>query len=746
MLPLAVVVFTALRQASPADAPAGRDIAWRNIGPGGGGWIESIACDPLREGVLHVGCDVGGYYRSDDGGLTYSIQNDGLRDYFIECIAVSPGEPRVILLGAEGGIYKSTDDGHTWRWMRQGFPPPQRYSFSAPIASLAFDPSHPGTVFAGIGRPRWGSGGKGEVYRSTDSGETWHLCAGKLPDDAIVSDIEFAGPGRSSVIVATTRGIYRSSDGGSSWEKAEGLPHDDVEELAVAPSQPSIVYATPKTTARDGQPWNGGVLRSDDGGRTWQLRASDLPTRVGKSTEPSQMTSSMEQIVVDPTDPDVVYVGDTAWVTAGVYKTTDGGLAWHRSAYRDHDYDSFTDYGWITQWGPSVTCLTVSPTNPNRLYFGTGGQIYTTGDAGRTWEQRYCRTFPDARFTGTGLEVTCLFDACFDPHQAGRMYLCYYDIGLLITEDNGATFRRAFRGMKYDGNCFAVVPDPEDRDVVWATTGEWADNHGDVCRSRDRGATWEVVGKPETGLPDGQTKVLRLDPNSPEGSRHLYVTSSGHGVYRSLDGGDSWQSINGDLPPEAAAQVRGLVLDPRDARHIRVALGGSPSKGAGIYETSDGGTSWRKANRREEFADIQDFQSNPRDFETLYVCQREFYDRAAEPPVTRPGGLFRSTDGGVTWAQVFDYHFASCLTVNPRDPKVLYLGTTDHPYHDDSVAAGLFRSADGGATWRAENEGLTSRSISCIAVSPGEGADRLIVGTGGNGAFLGRDGGLAGGN
>ncbi len=104
-----------------------------------------------------------------------------------------------------------------------------------------------------------------------------------------------------------------------------------------------------------------------------------------------------------------------------------------------------------------------------------------------------------------------------DPHQAGRVYFCYFDLGLLISEDNGASFRRSGKGMKHDGNCFTVVPDPADPNLLWAATGQWGSNEGDVCRSRDRGQTWEVVGRPETGLPDGQTKVLPLDPEEPAG-------------------------------------------------------------------------------------------------------------------------------------------------------------------------------------------------------------------------------------
>jgi photosystem II stability/assembly factor-like uncharacterized protein len=533
--------------------------------------------------------------------------------------------------------------------------------------------------------------------------------------------------------------MYRSADGGDTWQKVPGLPHDCVQEIALAPSDPRVCYATLRTTARDAEPWNGGVVRSADGGLTWELRSGGLPTRVGRSDQPHQMTSTCKEIMVAPDDPDRVFVGDTAWVSAGVYRTTDGGVHWERCAYRTEKESSYADYGWITQWGASVECLTISPVDPKRLYFGTSGQIFATEDAGATWTQRYCRMEPDGRFGGTGLEVTCSNDVVFDPHQTERLYFCYFDIGLLVTEDAGRTFRRSVTGMRYSGNCFTVVPDPQDADVVWATTGEWGANHGDVCRSTDRGNSWLVVGKPETGLPDGQTKVLRLDPGSPRGSRHLYVTCAGHGVYRSLDHGDTWECLNGDLPPDAAGRVRGLLIDPQDSRRLRIAIGGSPAQGAGVYERADAGGAWRKINRDTEFGDIQDFDCGE-SFDTLYVCQRELYDREVEPPVFRAGGLYRSQDGGATWRQLLAFRFPHRLTVSPLDPRALYLGTTDHPYHDDSIAAGLLKSLDDGETWQSENLGLSSLQISSISVHPrADGRADLAVGTGGNGVFLGLD-------
>lgn len=711
------------------------EITWRNVGPGGGGWIQSLACDPRDPETLYLGCDVGGFYLSRDAGRTWTIRNNGLTDYFVECIAVHPRDSLIILLGCEGGVFKSTDQGLTWQEKRQGFPEPQRYSFSAPIGALCFDPTRPDVVYAGIGRPRWGKDGAGAIYRSDDCGETWRLLTapGVLPEKTIVSDLEVA-PDGSYVVAATDHGLYRSGDGGATWTKAAGLPDQPIPELAIAPTNPRVVYCTVRTTARDAEPWNGGVWRSDDGGATWTRRSDGLATRVGKASEAAPMTSNYKEIVVDPRDENTVYAGDWAWVSAGVYKTTDGGQSWHRAS-RHVDPAKNMAYGWIKQWGPSVECLAVCPTKPERVIFGTSGHVFLTDNGGESWEQRYCRELPDGRFQGNGLEVTCFNDCIPDALVPGRLFFCYFDIGLLISEDGGATFRTASQGMKDSGNCFVVARDPSDVHKLWAATGQWGWNEGYVCRSVDDGRTWTVVGSEATGLPCGQVRSLLIDPTSPAGRRRLFATCNGHGLYVSEDGGDRWTSMDGSLPEAAKSPCR-LLMDPQDPKHLRVALGGHPDKGSGVYETRDGGRSWQKLSQEPLFFDLKDFEADPQRFDTVYICQREHFEPADKK--LYPGGLFRSDDGGATWRRLHDFHFANCIAVSPKNRDVLYFGTTDHPYHDRSRALGLLVSRDGGDTWHAENDGLSSWQISCVRVDPTD-ASRLYVGTGGNGGFVGVD-------
>lgn len=730
-----------------AVGPFGRaaDIVWRNVGPGGGGWIQSLKCDPHDGNTIYLGCDVGGFYISRDGGRTWRIQNDGLNDYFIECIAVHPTDRRIIILGAEGGIFKSIDGGKTWQWKREGFPKPGRYSFSMPIGSVAFHPRNGNVVYAGVGRPRWQRDGKGLIYKSVDCGESWQPCVkdGELPKDAIVSDIEIA-PDGEYILAIGNRGVFRSEGAADSWQPANaGLPHRHCEEATIPKSAPRVCYVTLRTTARDNQPWNGGVYRSDDGGRSWNQRSKGLGHCVGKKTQPLPMTSNYKEIEADPGAADVVYVGDRAWVTAGVYKTTDGGLNWARVSRRHGKTGTNMDYGWIRVWGPSVQCLTISPLNSGKLYFGTSGHVFATEDGGGSWRQRYCRELPDGRFAGNGLEVTCTARTIFDPFDPKRIYFCYYDIGLLITDDMATTFARSTKGMKHHGNTFTVVVDPADRNKLWACTGQWGSNRGDVCRSVDGGMTWTVVGKPESGLPDGQTRTLLLDPRSPPGKRTLYVICKGHGVYKSMNDGLTWKPVNRGLPGGDNRAIAGLALNPTDPTNLRALLGGNPKRGSGIYETKDGGGTWGRVTGSDEpFADVKHLAVDPKDWRTVYVCQREKYDRSYNPPRMFPGGLFRSKDGGCTWQCLHNFHFTNCLAVSPVDSRVLYLGTTDHPYHDGNKPLGLLKSIDGGETWKSQNTGLTCTQIANVDISPHD-PSVLIVGTGGNGVFLGRDTAIA---
>jgi photosystem II stability/assembly factor-like uncharacterized protein len=335
-----------------------------------------------------VGCDVGGFYLSVDSGRHFEIRNNGLRDYFIEAIAVQPQDTNAILLGTQGGMFRTADKGKTWRRMSDGFPPTQRYSYSAPIGALCFDPLRPNVVYAGIGCPRWAREGRqgqgqGAIYRSDDAGVTWRrIDGGHLPPDAVVSDVEVKPDDSRVILSATNKGIFRSDDAGKTWRlSSDGLAHLCAQEVAFAPSQPNRAYATLLTTAREGQAWNGGVYRSDDAGRTWHPCSDGLPQRVGKSLYEQ---NNFGEIVLDPRNADVVYVGGRSWWSPDIFRTTDGGRSWQWAARHvtQGGQESNMERGWIGFWGPSAECLAISPVHPNRLVFGTSGHLFVTENGG----------------------------------------------------------------------------------------------------------------------------------------------------------------------------------------------------------------------------------------------------------------------------------------------------------------------------------------------------------------------------
>jgi photosystem II stability/assembly factor-like uncharacterized protein len=484
------------------------------------------------------------------------------------------------------------------------------------------------------------------------------------------------------------------------------------------------------------QPWEGGVYRSDDGGEHWRPARDGLPTAIGKADEPAEMTSWPDRLAVHPQNPDVLYVGDASWVSAGVYRSRDGGASWRRVT--DLQSPSMQP-GWITFWGPSVTGLALDSRAPGTLYFSTSGQLYRSADGGDHWAAVYTKPAPAPRdapeapggwWSTTGLEVTCLNDVIIHPRHPDRLFLCYFDIGLLQSFDGGRSFTRTVKGMHYDGNTFTIAFDPDDPQIMYAGTGEWASNHGDICRSDDGGFTWTVVGRPETGLPDGQTHTVIVDRDSPRQARRIYTVVSGAGVFCSEDGGASWHARNDGLP---VAAVVSLAMHPRASNTLFALVREAADAPGGIYRSDDRGLHWRRASGDASWPDPQALVVCPSDPDRLYLTAREHWsqERGASP-----GGVFVSRDGGGSWEQVLTDRFIAALAVDPMNADVIYAGGTDHPYHDDAIGSGVMCSRDGGATWSSLNTpSLANHTIDSLTLDPHH-PGRLYVGTGGNGVWV----------
>lgn len=690
-------------------------VSWRLVGPGGGGAFKSLSASRWNRNRLFAGSDVGGFYISDDRGLNWRMANIGLEDPYVATIAEHPTEANTLFVGTRGGVYVTHDLGKTWRPCRNGFPRRDLWAFSVTVRKIVFAPDDPQTVYALVGSPGDRTEKKGLVYVSHDGGERWNPLVRNdaLPPSVKLCDLSIHNRKPREMLIASNGGVFLSTDGGASWSPSnDGLPsHLRTLRVARAPSNPDVVYVTLRQKCGE-TPWNAGIYRSSDGGRTWMPRCKGLRQSVGPIGDSDMRSDWTCEIVVDPTNADVVYAGGKSWADPDMYKTTDGGLSWRKT-------DRAVEEGWIGFWGRAVDCLAISSADPKLLVFGTTGGVYVSEDAGESWTQRYTKVFEDGRFVGTGLDDTCLHGVTPDPARPGRFYFGYFDIGLLVTEDGGRSFRRCMNGIpsEWENSCFAVAQAPDDPDRLWASFGAWTAKGvgGIVATSFDGGCHWRPITGEGTGFCGYDPRGLACFGTNPN---YRLVHLSPDGVVSSNDGGVSWKLVSGLFEGERPTKL--LVRDGESLYCVT-----ERNNRSSVWRSADRGISWaRIASARDGIGEVYGLSAQGDD---VVVSARDTREAA--------GGVWCSSDGGKTFRRAVTDRFCSGALVTGG----YYLASmTDHPFHDDAFGGGIIASSDKGRSWWSLNtESLQNLTVTSLHADP---SDPLVVwaGTGGGSAFVGR--------
>lgn len=738
---------------APAPAPAPPPTPTQEVtvmGPGGGGCIRTINIAPTEPSTVYAVCDISGIYKSTNHGENWVKMVRRLKNYEVQQIAFDPRNPSIIYAATPGGVFKSTDGGENWLWKRNGFPDIEKWSFSAPVQSIAIDPDNPDISYAGIGRFYGGNlwsldYGQGTVYKSIDGGDNWFIVntgPSSINSSAFIASIAI-DPSNSSVLyIGTDKGVYKSIDGGINWiAKNSGIPaHSSettpiVRKIIVDPLNASILYVTVQAEPNK-SPWQGGVYKSTDGGENWVAKTTGLGKKVGSPGDHPRLTSNYKEIVINPDNPETLYVGDFSWVSAGVYKTTDGGDSWIKVANHEGPNQNM-DLGWLDFWAPCVESLAIDPTNPNRLYFGDFGRVFKTEDGGGSWSQVYTKEVEPGKWQSIGLETTCVDEIAVDKTNPDNIYVGYADIGFHKSTDGGKSFYRSDMAAEimstHGGNIFAIEIDPDSPHIIYAGAGWWERNAGKLVRSTDYGKSCTVIGSPSNGLPDAQIHSIVIDPTTPVDSRTLYVACWANGIYKSVDGGRTWQAKSNGIG--ANLNAHRLVIDPNDPNILYVGILKEEQNMGGVYKTIDGGENWTKANIDIELPDVYALVIHPSDSNVLYAGTRfEWNETSGQLEL---GGVYKSTNGGCNWREVLtkEPHFAiDALAISPVNPNLIFAGSFDHPYHDDCPSSGIFRSTDGGETWEAMNEGLPFLNIKTLTAHP-TNPDIVYAGTWGNGVF-----------
>ncbi|MFN2595813.1 MAG: WD40/YVTN/BNR-like repeat-containing protein [Pyrinomonadaceae bacterium] len=566
------------------------------------GSIGALAVAPSDPNTIYVGSGEGlqrpdlsvgdGVYKSTDGGRTW--RHMGLRDgQQIGAIVVDPRDRDrvfVAVLGhpygpnEERGVFRSTDGGEHWQKVLYK-------DADTGAVALSFDPSNSQTIYADLWQARqgpwengsWQGAGSG-LYKSTDGGSTWHAINKGLPTfDQGLGRIGFCvAPSDPRTVFATvdanpqSGGIYRSDDAGETWtrvtnERRIWARGSDFAEIKVDPKNKDVLYAAAVETYKStdgGKTWTGwkGAPGGDDYHTVWInpddtriiLLASDqgaVVTVNGGETWSSwynQPTAQFYHVITDNQFPYWVYGGQQESGSAGVASRGDAGAV----TVRDWRTVGLEEYGYAAP----------DPLNPNYIYGGkltrfdkrTGQVQQVAPEAVRSGKYRFLRTAP-------------VIFSPVDPHvlyYAGNVVFKTTNGGQSwetispdltrertdVPESIGVYRTPEMATMARRGVVYTLAPSYKDANTIWAGTDD-----GLIHVTRDGGRTWANVTPPAL---TSWSKVSlidagRFDPNTAYAAVNRFrLDDLRPHIYRTHDGGRTWQEIVKGLPNDPVNAVR----------------------------------------------------------------------------------------------------------------------------------------------------------------------------------------------
>ncbi len=272
------------------------------------------------------------------------------------------------------------------------------------------------------------------------------------------------------------------------------------------------------------------------------------------------------------------------------------------------------------------------------------------------------KTFEGLKLRGIGPALMSgrIADVVIHPRSRGTWYVAVGSGGVWKTENAGTTWSPIFDGQgSYSIGC--VTLDPRDPDVVWVGTGENV------------------------------------------GGRHV---GYGDGVYRSRDAGKTWENLG----LRASEHIGRIVVDPRDSAVVYVAAQGplwNAGGERGLYKTTDGGKSWERILGGGEYTGVNEVVMDPTDPDVLYASTHQrFRDVAALVDGGPESGIHKSTDGGKTWRRIKkglpeEDMGRIGLAVSPLDPSIVY-ATVELAQRK----GGFYRSTDRGESFEKRSDYL----------------------------------------
>jgi photosystem II stability/assembly factor-like uncharacterized protein len=657
-------------------------LRWRMIGPFRGGRSNAVSGVVGRPNLYYFGSVGGGIWKTTNGGETWEPMFDGQPIASIGALAVAPSNPNIIYVGTGeadfrsdltygDGMYKSMDGGTTWSHIG--------LRDSRHIARVIVDPRNPEMVLVAALGEAYGPNVERGVFRSIDGGANWEKVLYKAdnigaidlapdPDDpqtiyaALVHDQR---PPWSTYAPTTTSGaIYKSTDGGASWKQITGggLPGGDWGRVGLAVARGTHgqrVYALIDTK-------DGGLFRSDDAGKNWNLVGTDPRIR-GRLWYFGEVT-------IDPKDPNVVYLPNVS-----IYRSADGGktFAAIKGAPGGDDYHS----------------LWIDPTDPQRMIFGSDQGAGISVDGGKSWSSWYNQ--PTAQF----------YHVAADNQFPYHVYGAQQDSGSVETTSRGNDGSITFRDWHPAGagESGYITPDPSDANIIYG-----GGTYGELLRYDKRTGQAQIITPAAVRAFGGdptkaEYRFTWTSPLvfSPQDAHTLYFGSQY--LLKSTNQGNSWEKISPDLTGTDPGTSREGPTTPENAKQrghgVIYAIAPSPLQAGVIWVgtdtglvhlTHDGGKTWTDVTpqRLPSWSKISVIDASHFDAATAYaaVDRHRLSDIRAH--------IYRTNDFGKTWKEIAsgipDGAYVRAVREDPVRKGLLFAGTE----------LGIYFSLDGGDHWQ----------------------------------------------
>ena len=563
----------------------------------------------------------------------------------VVALAIAPSDSIVmysLLQGDPEGLrlFRSQDAGQSWQ-IRHIFSLSAKNDFN----QLTANPDHPQIVFA--------SGGT-NLQRSTDGGVTWEILS--IPGDvftAVSSDLLYAGGRTDSCGYGKVSILARSEDGGQSWENFNLGCLVEVQQIAVLPSQPDVVYLSVLYYSAH----TGTVLKSTDSGETW----TTLVLPVGGADF---------QLLIDPENPQRLFASGLN----GILGSLDGGETWQQISNQ-----WMTGYFALAFSGGSLFAISKT---------GYETSVYRTDDGGEIWWS----------------SVTPLPAGAYmlqpDPTLPGNLWAGLFGYGVYHTANGGGSWVEQNSGISTIASIRSLAVSQSNRNVIYATLNR---PYTGVYRSLDGGQSW---GLPLTGFKvtpgiaeDGFRLVsqagakaanawypileinnLLVHPQHPE----IAWAATSRGIYETTDG-VNWSLVLGvpsndltvspgapDEPYAAGLSGKSAIISRRicdssylqcywigrsinspvtidilradhdDPNHLLMSrvIYTTSSQAEGIFQSLDGGSNWQQIGQIDVYGTHLDLAIDP---------QNRMHIIATLDLFRQVHWFFRSLDGGVTW-------------------------------------------------------------------------------------------------